>query len=304
MATWQGVYPAALTQFRTDQSLDIEATRREIDRLVADGVDGVVALGTSGENFTLDESEKRALLAAIIETVAGRVPVLAGIAECSTRAGAALAREAQAMGAAGLMVVPGLVYKSGRGEILAHFRAIADAGALPVMVYNNPGTYGSDMAPDVIAELAGDPRFCAAKESSGELARCAALHETPGGDFAIFCGADDIVLDMVAAGAVGWISGFVNAFPRESVAMFHAARAGREAEARALFEWFAPILALDSRPTLVQCLKLAASLQGRGSATVRGPRLALDEAEAREVTGIVEAAMASRPALGEPAAAE
>ena len=304
MANWQGVYPAVLTQFRADESLDIAATQTEIDRLVADGIDGVVALGTSGENFTLDEAEKRVLLAAIVETVAGRVPVLAGIAECSTRGGAALATEAEALGADGLMVVPGLVYKSGRGEILAHFRAIADASALPVMIYNNPGTYGSDMAPDVIAELAGDARFCAAKESSGELARCETLHQTLGEDFAIFCGADDIVLDMVAAGAVGWISGFVNAFPRESVAMFHAAREGREREARALFDWFAPILALDSRPTLVQCLKLAASLQGRGTAVVRGPRLAMDDAEAREVAGIVEAAMASRPALAEPAAAE
>jgi 1-pyrroline-4-hydroxy-2-carboxylate deaminase len=304
MANWQGVYPAVLTQFRADESLDIAATQTEIDRLVGDGIDGVVALGTSGENFTLDEAEKRVLLAAIVETVAGRVPVLAGIAECSTRAGAALAAEAEAMGADGLMVVPGLVYRSGRAEILAHFRAITEASALPVMIYNNPGTYGSDMAPDVIAELAGDARFIAAKESSGELARCETLHETLGEGFAIFCGADDIVLDMVAAGAVGWISGFVNAFPRESVAMFHAAREGREREARALFDWFAPILALDSRPTLVQCLKLVASLQGRGTAAVRGPRLAMDDAEAREVAGIVEAAMASRPALAEPAAAE
>ena len=304
MANWQGVYPAVLTQFRADQSLDIAATQTEIDRLIADGVDGIVALGTSGENFTLDEAEKRALLAAIVETVAGRVPVLAGIAECSTRAGAALAGKAEAVGASGLMVVPGLVYKSGRAEILAHFHTIAEASALPVMIYNNPGTYGSDMAPDVIAELADDGRFCAAKESSGELARCVALHGTLGEDFAIFCGADDIVLDMVAAGAEGWISGFVNAFPRESVAMFHAARAGREAEARALFDWFAPILALDSRPTLVQCLKLAAAMQGRGTATVRGPRLALGDAEAREVAGIIEAAMASIPVLGKPVAAE
>lgn len=304
MANWQGVYPAALTQFRADGSLDIAATQGEIDRLVAEGVDGVVALGTSGENFTLDGPEKRALLAAIIETVAGRVPVLAGIAECSTRAGAALAGEAEAMGAAGLMVVPGLVYKSGRAEILAHFRTIAQASRLPVMVYNNPGTYGSDMGADVIAELAGDGRFCAAKESSGELARCVTLHETLGEGFAIFCGADDIVLEMAAAGAVGWISGFVNAFPRELAAMFHAARAGRLGEARALFDWFAPILALDSRPTLVQCLKLAAAMQGRGTATVRGPRLALDAAERSEVAGIIGAAMASSPALGEPAAAE
>jgi 4-hydroxy-tetrahydrodipicolinate synthase len=304
MANWQGVYPAALTQFRADQSLDIEATQREIDRLVVDGIDGVVALGTSGENFTLNEGEKRALLAAIIETVAGRVPVLAGIAECSTRAGAALAGEAEKLGASGLMVVPGLVYKSGRAEILAHFRAIAQASALPVMIYNNPGTYGSDMATDVIAELAGEARFCAAKESSGELERCAALHRTLGEGLAIFCGADDIVLDMVEAGAVGWISGFVNAFPRESVAMFHAARKGRRDEAGRLFDWFAPILALDSRPTLVQCLKLAAAMEGRGSAVVRGPRLALDEAEAREVAGIIEAAIANRPALSQPAAAE
>jgi len=304
MANWQGVYPAVLTQFRADESLDIAATQTEIDRLVADGVDGVVALGTSGENFTLDGPEKHALLAAIVETVAGRVPVLAGIAEYSTPAGAALASEAEAMGAAGLMVVPGLVYKSGRAEILAHFRTIAQASRLPVMIYNNPGTYGSDMAPDVIAELAGDARFCAAKESSGELARCVSLHETLGGDFAIFCGADDIVLDMVAAGAVGWISGFINAFPSESVAMFHAARAGRSVQARALFDWFAPILALDSRPTLVQCLKLAASMQGRGTATVRGPRLALDAAELSEVASIIEAAMATRPVLGNSAAAK
>ncbi len=302
MANWQGVYPAALTQFGADGSLDLDATQVEIDRLVADGVDGVVALGTSGENFTLGPGEKRALLSAILETVGGRVPVLAGIAECSTRAGIALARDAEAAGADGLMVVPGLVYKSGRAEILAHFRSIAAATGLSIMIYNNPGTYGSDMGADVIAELAADGRFCAAKESSGELARTIALHGTLGAGFHIFCGADDIVLDMVDAGAVGWISGFVNAFPRESVALFRAARDGRAAEARALFAWFAPILALDSRPTLVQCLKLAASLQGRGSAVVRAPRLALEPDEAQEVAAIVEAAIASAPDLGAAAA--
>lgn len=302
MDGWRGVFPAVATQFREDQSLDLEASAETIARLVADGVDGVVALGTSGENFTLEPEEKRALLRAAKEAVTGRVPLIAGVAEGSTRAAALFARDAEAIGADGLLVLPGLVYKACEREILHHYRTVAKACALPVMIYNNPGTYGVDLPPALIVELAREPSFVAVKESTGEIARLRAILAGAEGRCRVFCGADEILLESVAEGAVGWVSGLVNAFPKEAIALFRLARGGRAREARAIFDWFRPVLALDSRATLVQCLKLAAEMNGRGSARVRAPRLALEGEERREVIRIVERAMATRPTLKDDAA--
>ncbi|MCZ6719995.1 MAG: dihydrodipicolinate synthase family protein [Proteobacteria bacterium] len=303
MIDWQGVFPAIATQFREDLSLDLEATGRGISQLIADGVDGIVALGTSGENFTLDHDEKRALLAAARNATRGRAPLLAGIAECSTGAAQALARDAAKIGCDGLLAVPGLVYKASGREILHHYRAIARVSSLPIMIYNNPGTYGSDVTVDMVGELAAEPAFVALKESSGELSRVTAIVQGTKGGFRVFCGADEIILESIAAGATGWISGLVNAFPKESIALFAFARDGRLEEARAIFDWFRPVLALDSRTTLVQCLKLAAEMNGRGSARVRAPRLELEGAERRAVVGIIERAMETRPELGAMSAA-
>ena len=295
---WRGVFPAATTQFRADGSLDLAATQRVLDALVRDGVHGLVVLGTVGENYALEPDEKLALLAAAREAVAGRVPLLCGIAEAATAAAQRHARAAERAGADGLMVLPSIAYGSQPAETLAHFRAVAAASALPVMLYNNPIGYRVDVTVGMCAALADVATIVAIKESTTDTRRIvdlvnAGLHAR----YALFCGVDDIVLECLLLGAVGWVAGLANAFPRESLALYELVRTGRHAEALALYRWFMPLLHLDTVPTLVQCIKLAQQVVGRGSEAVRLPRLALAGPERARVIGLVEAALATRPDL-------
>jgi 4-hydroxy-tetrahydrodipicolinate synthase len=295
--TWQGVFPAVTTQFGADQSLDVEATVRHLDQLLAAGVHGVVMLGTLGEGASLDADEKRALLAATVEAVAGRVPALAGVAETTTAAACRLARDAEAIGLDGLMVLPGLLYKADPRETLAHHRAVARASALPVMVYNNPVAYGVDVTPEMFAELADEPTIVAIKESSEDTRRITDLANAVGDRYVLFCGVDDIALECLLVGAQGWLAGLVDAFPRETVRLFELARDGRIEEARALYRWFMPLLHLDTHVKLVQYIKLAVAEVGWGTETVRAPRLPLVGEERERLLATIRAAIASRPSL-------
>ena len=294
---WHGIFPAATTQFHDDGSLDLDATRRHIDWLIEEGVHGMIAIGSVGENCSLDAGEKRELIAAAKQAVGGRVPLLAGVAECTTRAACDFARDAEATGLDGLMVLPAMVYRSNPRETIAHFRAVAQASGLPVMVYNNPVAYAVDVTPAMFEELADEPTLVAIKESTENLRRITDIKNLTGDRYVMFCGVDDLYLEAALLGAVGWVAGLVNAFPRETVAIYDLMRAGRHAEALALYRWFMPLLHLDTRPTLVQCIKYAQAAVGRGSERVRPPRLKLDGAERAEVEAIVERALASRPDL-------
>ena len=300
---WHGIFPAATTQFRDDGSLDLDATQRHMDGLIDDGVHGMIAIGTVGENCSLDAGEKRELIAAAKEAVAGRVPLLAGVAECTTRMACDFARDAEATGLDGLMVLPAMVYKSNPRETIAHFRAVARASGLPGMVYNNPVSYGVDITPAMFKELADEPTIVAIKESSENLRRITDIKNATGDRYVTFCGVDDLFMEAYVLGAVGWVAGLVNPFPRETVALYDLMRAGRQDEALALYRWFMPLLHLDCRPTLVQCIKYAQAAVGRGTEAVRPPRLKLDGDERAEVKAIVEKALADRPDLSRLAAA-
>ncbi len=293
MKPWSGVFPASSTQFRDDESLDVVATQKIVDALIADGVDGIICMGTVGENCSLDAAEKRTLLAALREVVAGRVPLLTGVAETTTAAAARYARDAETIGADGLMVLPAMVYRSNARETLHHFRTVARATGLPIMVYNNPVSYGVDISVEMFGELAPFANIVAIKESSGDTRRLTDLRRAHADRFVLFGGVDDIVLECLMLGASGWVSGLTNVFPRESVALFRLARAGRYAEALSIYRWFMPLLHLDSLPTLVQCIKLAEQLVGRGSEMVRAPRLRLAGAERAHVEALVKSAVAT-----------
>lgn len=294
---WRGVFPAATTQFHSDQSLDLTGTARHLDRLVKAGVHGVVMLGTVGENCSLEYEEKLAVLRAAVSQVAGRVPVLTGVAECSTAMACRYAAAASKAGANGLMVLPAMVYKSDPREAISHFRAVAAASDLPIMVYNNPVAYGVDVVPERFDELADDPKFVAIKESSENVRRITDLANLYGDRFQLFCGVDDLVLESVLLGAVGWVAGLVNAFPDETCLLWSLASAARGQEARAVYRWFTPLLHLDTHVKLVQYIKLAAAETGHGTETVRSPRLPLVGAEREHILAVVRKAIQTRPRL-------
>jgi 1-pyrroline-4-hydroxy-2-carboxylate deaminase len=297
--SWQGVFPAVTTQFRDDFSLDIDATAGVMRRLVDDGVSGLIVCGTVGENTSLTRSEKSQVMEAARSVAAGRVPVLCGVAEFTTAFAIETAREAERQRLDGVMVMPALVYSAKPHESAAHFRAVASATGLPVMVYNNPPIYKNDITPDILASLADCDTIVCFKESSGDTRRFIDLRNQVGDRFVLFAGLDDVVLESVAVGAVGWVSGMSNAFPREGQTLFRLARAGRYAEAMPLYEWFLPLLHLDARPDLVQCIKLCEHIVGRGSWRTRPPRLALQGADKAHVEAVMAKALAHRPVLAE-----
>jgi 4-hydroxy-tetrahydrodipicolinate synthase len=297
MKRWSGVFPATTTQFSRDGALDVAATQEVVGALIRDGVHGIICMGTVGENCSLLAAEKRTLLAAVKEVAAGRVPVLSGVAEYTTQLATEYARDAERIGIDGLMVLPGMVYKSSPRETLQHFRTVAQSTALPVMIYNNPVSYGVDVTVDMFQRLADVGNIVAIKESSEDTRRLTDLRNACGDRYVLFAGVDDIALECLVLGADGWVSGLTNVFPRESVALYALARAGRYREALELYRWFMPMLHLDTVPTLVQCIKLAEQVMGRGSETVRAPRLTLEGEERARVENIVREAAAKRPRL-------
>ncbi len=298
---WQGVFPAATTQFRDDQFLDLDATLKHLDAMLDAGIHGLIMLGTVGENCSLEWHEKREVLEATVKHVGGKVPVLTGVAEYTTKLACRFALEAEEIGLDGLMVLPAMVYKSGPRETLAHFRAVAQASRLPIMVYNNPVTYGVDITPAMFAELADQETLVAIKESSENVRRITDLVNTVGDRYRLFCGVDDLALESVLLGAEGWISGLVNAFPQENRLMWDLATAGRWEEAREVYRWYTPLLHLDTLPKLVQYIKLAEAEVGVGSEMVRAPRLPIVGQEREEILAIIKKAIKTRPQIPAPA---
>ncbi len=301
---WTGVYPAVTTQFNADESLNIPATQTLMERLIQGGVHGFIMLGTVGENCSLRPEEKRKVLSAAKEVVNGRIPILSGVAEFTTAEAAQYARDAAKIGVDGLMALPGMVYKSDTRETLQHFRAIARASDLPIMIYNNPPVYGVDVKPETFAELAGEKTIVAIKESSDDPRRITDLHNLHGDRFILFCGVDDLLLESCALGIEGWVSGLTDVFPEESVALWNLCQAGRFAEARGLYRWFAPLLHLDTSPKLVQYIKIGQQVVGLGSEKVRAPRLELAGEERSTIIALYEKALATRPKLGNSRAAQ
>lgn len=294
-ASWQGVFPAVTTQFHSDQSLDLAGTGKHIETLIRAGMHGLIMLGTVGENCSLEYQEKLLVLKKAVDLVAGRLPLLTGVAECTTALACRFAVDAKRAGANGLMVLPAMVYKSDPRETIAHFRAVAAATDLPIMCYNNPVAYGVDITPAMFGELAGEKAIVAIKESSENVRRITDLTNLHGDRFLLFCGVDDLVLESVMLGAVGWVSGLVNAFPEESRKLWDLAWAGKYQEALRIYRWLTPLLHLDTHVKLVQYIKLVSAECGHGSEIVRMPRLPLIGREREEVLELVRRARDGRP---------
>jgi 4-hydroxy-tetrahydrodipicolinate synthase len=296
---WQGVIPAITTPFKPDLSVDADLLVKQVDALVRAGCTGIVALGSLGEGGSLSFDEKKAVLRLCKEALAGRGSLVAGIAALTTAEAERLAELAREQGADGLMVLPPYVYKGDWRETKAHFQAVIAETPLPCMLYNNPIAYGTDVLPEQLAELAEAlPNLVAVKESSADARRVTAIRALAANRLEILVGVDDLIVEGVGAGAVGWIAGLADALPAESVRLFELARDGKLAEARSLYNWFLPLLRLDTVPKFVQLIKLVQAQTGLGSEAVRPPRLPLAGAEREQTLELVRTALAKRPALG------
>ena len=290
--------PALTTAFDEELKVDHALIRRHALWQIENGVRGLIGLGSLGEAATLSMDEKLAIVETLVAAAEGRVPVVAAISSLSTDEAVHLALGAEARGASGLMILPPYVYKGDWREMKAHVAAVLQATGLTAMLYNNPIAYGTDFLPEQIEELAKDfQNLMAVKESAADVRRVTAIRALIGDRLAIFVGVDDAIVEGVAAGAVGWVAGLVNAYPRESVDLFDLAMKGKTQEAFELYRWFLPLLRMDTVPKFVQLIKQVQQELGNGNARVRGPRLVLDGEELAAARQVVRYAAANRPAV-------
>ena len=292
---WHGVIPALMTEMKQDGALDLPATARHVESCIAAGCEGFVMLGTLGENSSLSPDEKEAVVRTAVEAANGRVPVIAGVAEYTTALAIDAAKRAKKAGAAGLMALPTMVYQQDAREAVQHFRELARGVDLPIMIYNNHVAYKVDLKPDDFVELTGEANIVAVKESSHDSRRITDMINMLGDRYKLLCGVDDLMLENVLFGAVGWVSGLANSFPREAVEMFNLAKAGKTEEALAIYRWFMPLLHLDIAVKLVQYIKLVNQMTGEGAEWVRAPRLTLVGEERKRIEAIVQHALETRP---------
>ncbi len=293
---WKGVMPAVTTAFNEKLQVDHEFMSRHVRWMVEGGCSGLILLGSLGEAATLTVEERRAILENVRGTLPKDVPLVSAISGLSTAEVVMQAKAAADAGCSGLMVLPPYVYKGDAREMKQHVASVFRATSLSCMLYNNPIAYGTDFTPEQIYELAQDhSNLHAVKESSADIRRVTTIRELSGDRLAICVGVDDLIVEGVAAGAVGWVAGLVNAFPRESVALFDYACGGAQDKAFDLYRWFLPLLRMDTVPKFIQLIKLAQQIVGMGSARVRPPRLQLAGEELEQATQIVRQALASRP---------
>lgn len=288
---WLGVFPAVTTKMTREGEVDLEATQRSLDRLIGKGIAGLIVLPMLGENASLSVGERQSIIRAAVETVAGRVPLLSGLCEVTLQTARTRAREYEQWGAQGLMVFPSLGYKTDARETIHWYREIAAASSLPIMIYNNPIAYGVDVTPPILESLAAESKIVCIKEESGDIRRVTDLANVLGSRFSIFCGVDDLIVESMALGATGWVSGMTNAWPEECVEIFNLCAQEKFSDARVLYRILTPSFHLDTHVKLVQYIKLAEHLVCGSPEWTREPRLALVDAEREAVVKTVTTAI-------------
>ena len=294
---WKGVFPALTTKFTAKDELDLKLFGKNLDFQVASGVDGIILGGSLGEASVLTPNEKESLVKFAVEAVEGKIPVVLNIAEGSTKEAMVQAGYAKKWGAQGLMVLPPMRYAADHRETVTWFKTIAGSTDLPIMIYNNPVDYKTEVTLDMFEELAECPNIQAVKESTRDVSNVTRMINRYGSRFKILCGVDTLAMEELLMGADGWIAGLVCAFPAETVAIYKLVAAGRIEEALAIYRWFLPVLELDIHSKLVQYIKLAEVQTGIGSEYVRAPRLALVGQERERILGIIGESVATRPSL-------
>ncbi|WP_038165538.1 dihydrodipicolinate synthase family protein [Verrucomicrobium sp. BvORR106] len=295
---WTGVFPAITTQMHRDGSLDLDATAAHAEVLIQSGIRGLIFLGSLGENQMLSAAEKRLVMKEMVHAVKGRIPVVTGVAETSTAEAATYVQDCEAAGVDGFMLMPAMCYKTpDPEETLAHFRHVAGTTGLPIMIYNNPISYGNDITPEMFAALAETKNFVALKESSGNTRRITDLRNTVGDRYAIFTGVDDLALESAVLGIDGWVAGTGIAFPKQNQHLWDLMQAGRWQEAVAIYRWFTPLLHLDVHIKFVQYIKLCVQECGLGKEWTRAPRLPLSGAEREAVLKVIHEGIAGAPTV-------
>jgi 4-hydroxy-tetrahydrodipicolinate synthase len=294
---WQGVYPAMLTPFKADDTIDFDMFTHNLNAQLDAGIDGVVMGGSLGEASTLLNEEKTLLLVHCKQVMKRSVPAIVTIAEQSTKAAIGVAQSAEKNGADGLMILPPMRYKADERETVEYFKTIAANTSLPIMIYNNPYDYKIEVTIDMFDQLAAVNSIQSIKESTRDVSNVSRLKNAFGDRYKILCGVDTLALEELALGADGWVGGLVDAFPAETVAIFRLMKAGRYAEALQIYRWFLPVLELDIHPKLVQYIKLAAAQTGLCTEYVRAPRLIIEGEERKKVQATLSKAIETRPIL-------
>jgi 4-hydroxy-tetrahydrodipicolinate synthase len=297
MIHWHGVFPAVTTKFDQEGNLDISLFLKNIRAQLDAGVHGIILGGTLGESSVLNKDEKLLLAKETLSEVADRVPVIMNIAEGSTHEAIQRAQEAEKMGIKGLMVLPPMRYFSDHRETVRYFAEIAKSTSLPIMIYNNPVDYKITVTLPMFDELIQYPNIQAVKESTRDISNVTRMINRYGNRIKILCGVDTLAMESLLMGAHGWVAGLVDAFPRETVAIYELCIQNRIAEALEIYRWFLPLLELDIHPKLVQYIKLAEAEVGLGSEFVRAPRLTLEGEERERVLGIIRKGIQERPSL-------
>jgi 4-hydroxy-tetrahydrodipicolinate synthase len=297
--SWYGIFPALVTPFKADDTIDFELFGKNLEAQVEAGITGAIVAGSLGEASTLTRAEKAELVRYAKKVLPEDMPVVLCIAEQSTSEAVSIAKEAESIGANGLMVLPPLRYKADDHETVVYFRTIAQNTSLPLMIYNNPVDYKIEVTLEMFEELAKEPNIHAIKESTRDVSNVTRLFNRFGDRFRIFCGVDTLIMEEVMLGAHGVVGGLVDAFPKETVAIFNLVKAGMYKEALAIYRWYLPLLELDIHPKLVQNIKLAATKMGIGSEYVRAPRLVLEGAEREKVLAVIDKAIETQPTLPE-----
>jgi 4-hydroxy-tetrahydrodipicolinate synthase len=293
---WNGVMPAMTTAFDKKDRVDSEFMSRHATWMIDNGCSALIMLGSLGEAATLSAEEKVEILKNMVATVKGRAPVVAAISALATRDAVAQAKAAEDAGCSGLMILPPYVYRGDWREMKHHIGSVLKASSLSSMLYNNPVAYGTDFTAEQIAELAAEyAHLHAVKESSTDVRRVTAIRAIVGDRLTICVGVDDAIVEGIAAGAMGWVAGLVNVFPRESVVLFEAALSGNAKLAFEIYRWFLPLLRMDTVPKFVQLIKLGQQEAGVGSASVRAPRMELAGVELEEARHVLKEAIANRP---------
>ena len=294
---WKGVMPAITTKFTEKDTLDMPMFLKNIEAQIEAGVSGIVLGGSLGEASTLTREEKKVLIRETLGATNGKIPVVMTIAEQTTATAIEVARESQEAGANGLMVLPPMRYKSTDLETVTYFKDIASQTDLPIMIYNNPVDYKIEVTVKMFQELMEMKNIGAVKESTRDIINIGRLRNQFGNDLKILTGVDPLALESLLAGADGWVAGLVCAFPRETVAIYELAKAGRAQEALEIYRWFLPLLELDISPQLVQNIKLAEVATGIGTEYVRKPRLPLQGNERQRVLKVIDDSLKTRPVL-------
>ncbi|UYQ63415.1 dihydrodipicolinate synthase family protein [Streptomyces peucetius] len=282
---WRGIMVATALPLRADLSVDYDAYAEHVAWLIANGCDGVVPNGSLGEYQTLTDEERARVVEVAVAAAGDGARVMPGVAAYGSAESRRWAEQAAEAGCGSVLLLPPNAYRADEEAVRAHYAEVAEAG-VPVVAYNNPIDTKVDLAPALLAGLHQDGNIVAVKEFTGDVRRAYEIAELAP-ELDLLIGADDVLLELAVAGAVGWIAGYPNAFPATCAALYHAAVAGDLGTAVPLYKSLHSLLRWDSKTEFVQSIKLSMDIAGRHGGPVRPPRAALTgpvEAGVREAT--------------------